>query len=272
MTIQLLVSVRDAAEAVIAADSGADIVDVKEPEFGSLGFAGAATIRDIIDAVDGRIPVSAALGECLDWPGANGTISDLRLNGTEQPLAYVKLGLSGLFPEAAGDAWADVWTGLRREFDSFVLTRMCGGSGDVVRTDGVVTAAVPIPVQRRQPGHGWVAVAYADHERAGAPPWPEVLSAAVSSGCAFLLIDTHGKDRSSTLDWLPESELINVRQQCQRSQLSFALAGQLNQTHLPAVRRIQPDVFAVRGAVCDGLDRCSTISGRKVLTLRTALQ
>lgn len=67
MTIQLLVSVRNAEEAVQAADSGADIIDVKEPEFGSLGFAGGATIREVVDAVAGRIPVSAALGECLDW-------------------------------------------------------------------------------------------------------------------------------------------------------------------------------------------------------------
>ena len=54
MTIQLLVSVRNAEEAVQAADSGADIIDVKEPEFGSLGFAGGATIREVVDAVAGR--------------------------------------------------------------------------------------------------------------------------------------------------------------------------------------------------------------------------
>jgi len=115
-----------------------------------------------------------------------------------------------------------------------------------------------------------VAVAYADHERAGSPPWREVLDSAQSSNCEILLIDTHGKDGLSTLDWLSESELVDIRQRCHHSQLSFALAGQLNRTHLPIIKRIQPDVFAVRGAVCDGLDRCSTVSVDKVRALKMA--
>jgi (5-formylfuran-3-yl)methyl phosphate synthase len=272
MTIQLLVSVRNAQEALQAADSGADIIDVKEPDFGSLGFAGAATIRDVVDAVAGRIPVSAALGECLDWPTENRDRRASRFEGMGHSLAFVKLGLAALLPAAAGGTWVDQWTGIRREFDACVLSQTVvgcrGDAGSEVQPPG----AGPYDVEGSERGPDWVAVAYADHERAGAPPWREVLEAAESSRCAFLLIDTHGKDGSSTLDWLSESELVNVRQHCRRNQLSFALAGQLNQTHLPIVRRIQPDVFAVRGAVCDELDRCSTVSARKVRSLKTALQ
>ncbi len=272
MTIQLLVSVRNAQEAVDAADSGADIIDVKEPEFGSLGFAGAAAIRDVVDAVAGRIPVSAALGECLDWPTETKDRRALRFEGMEHSLAFVKLGLAGLLPAVAGGAWVDEWRGIRRDFDACVLSPTVVGCHGGARPEIEPEAEGPCAVEGSARGPDWVAVAYADHERAGAPPWRDVLEAAEASRCAFLLIDTHGKDGSSTLDWLSDSELVNVRQHCRRNRLSFALAGQLNQTHLPTVKRIQPDVFAVRGAVCDELNRCSTVSAGKVRALKTALQ
>src|SRR5262249_54204912 len=63
---RLLVSVRSAAEAVSALDGGADIIDIKEPERGSLGRADNATMTAILDAVSGRKPVSAACGELLE--------------------------------------------------------------------------------------------------------------------------------------------------------------------------------------------------------------
>jgi (5-formylfuran-3-yl)methyl phosphate synthase len=271
MTIQLLVSVRNAQEAVIAADSGADIVDVKEPDRGSLGFAGAATVRDVVDAVADRMPVSAALGECLDWSMENRDMNALRFDGMEQSLSFVKMGLARLHSTAAGNEWVSRWIENRAEFDSCLRSETVVGSADNSRSAAQPMAAASCDIGSQRRGPDWVAVAYADHERAGAPPWREVLEAAQSSGCAFLLIDTYGKDGSNTLDWLSQSELVNVRQHCRRSQLSFALAGQLNQAHLPTIRLIQPDILAVRGAVCDGLDRCSTVSAEKVGQLKTAL-
>ena len=65
---QLLVSVRDAAEARIALEAGADIIDVKEPDRGSLGRADDATIAAVDRLVSGRRLVTAALGELLHEP------------------------------------------------------------------------------------------------------------------------------------------------------------------------------------------------------------
>jgi uncharacterized protein (UPF0264 family) len=64
---KLLVSVRSADEALAALAGGADLIDVKEPTRGPLGAADDAVIRDVIGAVGGRVPVSAALGEWADW-------------------------------------------------------------------------------------------------------------------------------------------------------------------------------------------------------------
>lgn len=82
----LLVSVRTAVEAEIALAGGAGLIDVKDPSRGSLGRADDATIAAVVRIVDGRRPVSAALGElteCAAQPCCPG-------------LHFVKWGLAGL--------------------------------------------------------------------------------------------------------------------------------------------------------------------------------
>ena len=65
---RLLVSVRDASEALAALAGGADIIDVKEPTRGSLGMADGDAVAGVVEAVGERVPVSAALGELCEWP------------------------------------------------------------------------------------------------------------------------------------------------------------------------------------------------------------
>ena len=81
----LLVSVRSAEEARAALVGGADLIDVKEPARGPLGRADDRTIREVLDAVDGAVPVSAAFGEWRDY----------RAGPIPERLAFVKWGLAG---------------------------------------------------------------------------------------------------------------------------------------------------------------------------------
>jgi uncharacterized protein (UPF0264 family) len=94
----LLVSVRSVEEAAAALEGGADLIDVKEPSRGSLGRADEDIIRDVIDFVAGRRPVSAAYGELLDAAGSCVPISGL---------AFVKWGLAGV---GSGHDWRDSLT------------------------------------------------------------------------------------------------------------------------------------------------------------------
>lgn len=84
---RLLVSVRDPEEARCALEGAADVIDVKEPLRGPLGAADLETLHAIAALVDGRRPISAALGE-LREPN---TLSVNQL----PPLKWVKFGLSG---------------------------------------------------------------------------------------------------------------------------------------------------------------------------------
>ncbi|MCJ2043352.1 (5-formylfuran-3-yl)methyl phosphate synthase [Methylobacterium sp. J-078] len=60
---RLLVSVRDADEAALAARAGTDLVDAKDPDRGALGALPAGTVRAIVALVDGRTLTSAVAGE-----------------------------------------------------------------------------------------------------------------------------------------------------------------------------------------------------------------
>jgi uncharacterized protein (UPF0264 family) len=84
---RLLISVRNAEEAELALTGGAELIDVKEPNRGSLGAADAETIEAVVRQVAGRVSTSVALGELL---------SGHRLGaGLGGRLQYAKFGLAG---------------------------------------------------------------------------------------------------------------------------------------------------------------------------------
>ncbi len=84
---RLLVSVRGIREAEIAIRAGVDLVDIKEPESGSLGAASSEVIREILSLAGSRLPLSVALGELLE-PAVTDRLP-------EDASCYVKLGLAG---------------------------------------------------------------------------------------------------------------------------------------------------------------------------------
>ena len=63
---KMLVSVRDVAEALLAAGGGADFIDLKEPRGGALGGLPVATIAAVVAALrngGSRLPLSATIGD-----------------------------------------------------------------------------------------------------------------------------------------------------------------------------------------------------------------
>ena len=64
--MRLLVSVRNEAEALLAAEGGADFIDLKEPRDGALGGLPVTTVRAIVQTLRERgiaLPVSATIGD-----------------------------------------------------------------------------------------------------------------------------------------------------------------------------------------------------------------
>ena len=63
---QLLVSVRDVIEMEEALAGGADLIDLKEPQYGPLGPVDRSTAIKVVRRVAGRKPLSRACGELTD--------------------------------------------------------------------------------------------------------------------------------------------------------------------------------------------------------------
>ena len=90
--MRLLVSVTDAHEARVAVEGGVDIVDVKNPDEGSLGAPSPGSIERVREVVPPERPVSAAIG---DMPNLPGTAALAALGAARSGAAYVKVGLWG---------------------------------------------------------------------------------------------------------------------------------------------------------------------------------
>ena len=103
---KLLVSVRSADEAGVAIEAGVDFIDVKEPSRGPLGMPHHETVAAVLEVVNGRVPVSAALGE---WSESILTAAHWHL---ELPLTYVKWGLAGY---TGGPGWGEDLLQTRRD-------------------------------------------------------------------------------------------------------------------------------------------------------------
>jgi uncharacterized protein (UPF0264 family) len=265
---QLLVSVRNADEALSAKRGRVEIIDVKEPLHGSLGRADAETILSIGRAVSrpvelasdcgssefesgnwqSRSCLSLALGEVLDWhrEPADVLCSYQNVIQVARP-AYLKLGLAGLKNDSAtaspgispvASTWEGAWTAIRTLF-----------TGD----------------------HQWVAVAYADSDRAHSPTVAEVCEAAIATQCRVLLLDTYLKDGTTLLDWQSLGDLQKLREKTQRHGLLLALAGRVSVEVASKLLPIHPDIIGVRGAVCHGGERKSSIDEQRIRHLRMAL-
>ncbi|HQX54039.1 MAG TPA: (5-formylfuran-3-yl)methyl phosphate synthase [Planctomycetaceae bacterium] len=260
---QLLVSVRNAVEAIAAVEGGADIIDVKEPNRGSLGCAAPDVIREIGAAVRNCLsslrPLSLALGELTEWESCTPVASavattqswiqsspdcrsehelELRAACHHAAPQFLKIGLANVVSAYPDQSWMAHWNDVRGSI---------GGQ------------------------HVWVAVGYADYERAVAPSVDEVLAAAVETGCGVLLIDTHQKDSSSLLDWLTLNQLHSLRRDTLRHGIKLAIAGRITLTHLPNVLAVKADIVAVRGAVCERGSRTASVSKNLVKQFRAAL-
>jgi (5-formylfuran-3-yl)methyl phosphate synthase len=86
--MKLLISVRSVDEALIAAEGGADFIDLKEPRHGALGALPLSTIRDCVAALRGSgLPVSATIGDTpTDIGDAVQRVADCGVD-------YVKVGI-----------------------------------------------------------------------------------------------------------------------------------------------------------------------------------
>jgi (5-formylfuran-3-yl)methyl phosphate synthase len=234
--LQLLVSVRSADEVGPALAGGADIIDAKEPDRGSLGAVAPEVLAEILARTPGHLPFSAALGDAVSAEQVKTLIDGLKLPPRAGP-TYLKLGFAGM------------------------------PSPDLV--SAMLSTAVSRAGLRRSPPLV-VAVAYADARRARSAP-PELVSRlARDAGAAGVLIDTCVKDGVGLLEWLTPTELAVWVRQTREWRLLAGVAGALGPADLPSACLADPDVVGFRGAACDA-GRSGRVVAERVMLLRDQL-
>jgi len=238
---RLLVSVRNSEEALSAIAGGCDILDVKEPDRGSLGMADLATLMHIIGSVPNdpcRLEISAALGEVTEWQrGESPRLSA----GQSLPAGcdLLKIGCAGLGTDSN---WRTVWNQTRQAISASMLT----------------------PPR-------WVAVGYVDWQAADAPQVNQIVQAAIEDDCRGVLLDTFTKSGRWLLDWISVVELQSIAEQVHAQGLFLALAGSLSIAKMIHLKTIPADILAIRGAACRQGERRSEITVESVQAFKSAL-
>jgi (5-formylfuran-3-yl)methyl phosphate synthase len=229
--MQLLLSVRDAAEAIEAAGAGAHIIDVKDPATGALGRPAPGVVRAIRAVVPDALPVSVALG---DGPFEPHQVSAGVVSAATEGATFVKVGLRDTPPARA-----------------LVIL-------------GTVRAALP-------PAARLIVAGFADSTRAGSPRPGDLPVLAEATGAGGCLLDTAIKDGRGLYHWLDDAALAAFVNACRARGLLSALAGSLTVADLPRLALAGPDIVGVRGAACDGDRVHGAVSARRVREIRAAL-
>lgn len=233
--MKLLVSPVNKEEAIIASKGGADIVDVKNPKEGSLGANFPWIIKEIKEAVNGKQPISATIGDFNYKPG---TAALAAFGAAVAGADYIKVGLY------------DIQT---QEQALELLTKITRAVKDYDSTKKIVASG------------------YSDYKRINSISPMLLPAVAAEAGADVVMVDTAIKDGKSTFEFMDEKELKKFTDLAHKYGLENAIAGSLRFEDLPMLERIRPDIIGVRGMVCGG-DRRTAIRRELVEKLAAECQ
>jgi len=232
--MRLLVSPINAVEADAAMAGGADILDVKNPREGSLGANFPWVIRSVAEVAAGRVPVSATIG---DFDFKPGTASLAALGAAFSGADYIKVGLLKIRDR---DEAAEMLRPLVRSVKEFDANKRL------------------------------VAAAYSDASRVGSISPMELPEVAAECGADVVMVDTAIKDGKSTFEFMTESEISDFIALGHDLGMEVAIAGTIKFGDLALLKRVDPEIIGVRGAVCGG-DRAGEIKEELVRRMKADL-
>lgn len=217
--MKLLISVVDEAEALEALKGGADIVDVKNPNEGSLGANFPWIIRQVKGIVQRGVEVSATLG---DLPNIPGTAALAALGAASSGADYVKVGLFGT----------------RTQDEAvFMMRNVCRA------------------VKNLRPTVKVIASGYADFEEVGSLNPMRLPKVAQRSGAHGVLVDIKTKGDEKLFDYLASDQLRDLARRSHGFGLTIALAGSLDREDVAKARELGADIVGIRRAACERGDR-----------------
>ncbi|TFF84024.1 MAG: hypothetical protein EU552_01770 [Promethearchaeota archaeon] len=229
--MKVLISIRSIEELQSCMEGGADIVDLKNPDEGSLGAAAPWFIKEVKEKAN-NYPISAAIG---DMPNLPGTAALAALGAAMSGADYVKVGLYGTHTEQEClTLLSDVVKAVKR-FNKDIIV-VGAGFADARLYGGIDPMKIPSIVK----------LAKAD----------------------IAMLDTKNKNGKRLFDFLTVDELKIFVNESHRLGLEAALAGSLRVEDLTIIYNLGTDVTGFRGAACSKNDRKNgMVTTKRVLNL-----
>lgn len=223
--MKLLVSVESLEEARVAVEANCAVLDIKNPNEGSLGANFPWVLKAIMDEFPNlECETSATIG---DLPHKPGTAALAAYAVSSLGLDYVK---GGLYASTTFEQAVEMMQAIQRA------------------------------VKLANPKARAVAGGFADWRRFNGLSTTDLVRAASAAKVDVVLIDTAIKDGSNLFDNMSLDELQEFVGLCHDAGIMCALAGSIKEKHLDDLARIGPDLTGVRGALCsDQSDRRSVI-------------
>ena len=234
--MKLLISTNNEIEALDAVTDGADIIDIKNPEEGSLGANFPWIIKKIKKIAD------------VENLEASATIGDLNLSGTAS--------LAALGAASCGVDYVKVGLKVESEKDAKNLANA------VVRAVKNYESKIDV-----------VIAGYADFSKNNLMNCMKIPEVATAAGADFVMLDTLTKNKNKNLfDYLTYDELRNFADDAHDFGLGVALGGSLNEEHIVPLHKISIDVIGIRGAACEMNNRNGMIKKEKVRELKNIIE
>ncbi|NHJ20890.1 MAG: hypothetical protein EAX91_08115 [Candidatus Lokiarchaeota archaeon] len=216
--MKVLISIRSFEELLPAIEGGADIIDLKNPNEGSLGAAFPWLIKEIRN-YSSNFTLSVAIGDMPNLPGTAALASSgAAICGAD----IVKVGLLG--PNSIKDG--------------------------VKLLKSVVKATKNVDQNIIVVGAG-----YADSKIFnGINPMdiPEICNSAEAD---VAMLDTYIKDGRKLFDFIDSEQLSKFVNKAHKFKLLAALAGSIKPSDISTLYNLGTDIIGFRGAVCSESDR-----------------
>lgn len=227
--MRFLISVVSEPEARLALSRNIDIIDIKNPNEGSLGASFPRIVVPIVKAknsINPNITISATLGDLEFKPGtASWAAYGLASSGVD----CIKAGLYKI-------------KGFEQAFS------MMSEISEAAKTvNGNILVAIS---------------GYADYKDIGSISYTELVRAAKNTDIDIIMLDTAIKNGRSLLDILTIPQLEEFIQMAQEEKLLVALAGSLNYFNINTLlnMKVTPNIIGVRGMICSDSNRTAGLS------------
>jgi uncharacterized protein (UPF0264 family) len=227
--MKVLISPINRKEALEAVRGGADIIDIKNPQEGSLGANFPWIIKDVVNHVPKNIETSCTIGE---MPALPGSISLAARGAASIGVNYIKAGLCGI-----------------NSFDSAIKIMK-----NIVRSVKDYNSKIKVAI-----------VGYADSKKINSIDPILIPQITKESLADISMIDTAVKNGQSTFKLIELKKIKKFIKEAHKYKLKTALAGSLRKEDFEKVKTLNPDVIGIRGAACTKNDRLKgKITSKKV--------